>query len=505
MPAATTAEFIQRPKDVSTPDTLSGHAADIWRSAFLSAYGDTCKGRDDKDACAAKIAWSAVKQKYHKNKAGEWVTKASDPNVSAVDTGAVDGGAFATPVEPDRPIIPTPQNLTRAESEVWNRVYLEAVSGECAQQDNPQACAAREAWEAVKAFGEEAEPDDEMAVEPEESDEPTVDEEADAADEAEAEAEPDEDEVDDEEVGDEEEAAEGEEEAPAEEDEEEAPAEDEEDEEAEADESEPPADEDEQEDEEEEEDERKRRRVRKSLSERHALLTAKGGEMAPNAIGYTERQMQALIAAGRAMPDGRLPIVSKADVSAAVDAFQKSNAADPAVIRHIIVRAGSLGALELLPDTWINKGTAVGITKVDEGWLDLTVRRIGETIDDLHWLTQIGEDTVITRPSDIASATWRSLPAVERSARAEYLRRFVRRMYSQAVDDMRVIGWKSEPMLGRPHENQFKRWMKTDEGPLLQRTILVRKAGTKVWRPREVSRGATLSSAVMMQPDELRP
>jgi cation transport regulator ChaB len=503
MPAAATAELVQRPKDVKAPDTLSGHAADIWRSAFLSAYSDTCKNRDDRDACAAKIAWSAVKQSYRKNKEGQWVERAADPNVAAVDTGAVDGGAFATPVEPDRPIIPTPQNLTRGEAEVWNRVYLEAVKGACAQQDNPQACAAREAWEAVKAFGEEAELDDEITAEPEDEEEPTEDEEADAEDEA-AEGEPadDEEAVDDEEVGDAKESAEadtGEEEAPADAEEEEAEAEP-------AEEEEPADEEAESEEDEEEEDEKdQRRRVRKSLSERSDGLTGKGGTMAPKEQVYTERQMQALIAAGRAMPDGRLPIVSKADVSAAVESFAKANAADPAVIRHIIVRAGSLGALELLPDTWINRGTATMISKVDEQWLKAAVTRIAETLDDLQWLSGIGEDTTITRPTDIPSTVWRTLPAIERSARAEYLRTFVRRMYEQAVDDMRVAGWRAEPMVGRPHEFQFKKFVETGEGPLLVRAILVRKAGTKVWLPREISRGASLSTAVMMLPDELRP
>jgi len=61
---------------VTVPGTLSGHAAEIYRSAFSSAYSDTCKDRgDDRDACAAKIAWSAVKQSYKKDKKGEWVAK----------------------------------------------------------------------------------------------------------------------------------------------------------------------------------------------------------------------------------------------------------------------------------------------------------------------------------------------------------------------------------------------------------------------------------------------
>lgn len=54
------------------PKTLPEHAKHIWVAAFNSAYEGTCKGED---ACAAKIAWSAVEKKYAKNKQGEWVAK----------------------------------------------------------------------------------------------------------------------------------------------------------------------------------------------------------------------------------------------------------------------------------------------------------------------------------------------------------------------------------------------------------------------------------------------
>lgn len=64
------------PESVETPQVLDGHAADIWRGAFLSAYDGTCKERgDERDACAASVAWSAVKQKYEKDH-NQWVAKA---------------------------------------------------------------------------------------------------------------------------------------------------------------------------------------------------------------------------------------------------------------------------------------------------------------------------------------------------------------------------------------------------------------------------------------------
>jgi len=66
------------PGDVTVPSTLEGHAAEIWRSAFLNAYEGTCKDRADKDECAAKIAWAAVKKAgYSKSEENENWTKRS--------------------------------------------------------------------------------------------------------------------------------------------------------------------------------------------------------------------------------------------------------------------------------------------------------------------------------------------------------------------------------------------------------------------------------------------
>lgn len=56
------------------PDVLPSHAQDIYVSAWNSGYEGTCEGREDRDECASKIAWSAVKEKYKKS--GEkWVPK----------------------------------------------------------------------------------------------------------------------------------------------------------------------------------------------------------------------------------------------------------------------------------------------------------------------------------------------------------------------------------------------------------------------------------------------
>jgi len=51
------------------PENVKGlpeAAQKMWMSVFNSAYSGACKDEEDKDACAAKIAWSQVSKKYEK-------------------------------------------------------------------------------------------------------------------------------------------------------------------------------------------------------------------------------------------------------------------------------------------------------------------------------------------------------------------------------------------------------------------------------------------------------
>lgn len=57
------------------PQNLPEGAKKIYEAAEANARKTTCKDREDKDACAAKIAWSAVKKKYRKS-GDTWVPKA---------------------------------------------------------------------------------------------------------------------------------------------------------------------------------------------------------------------------------------------------------------------------------------------------------------------------------------------------------------------------------------------------------------------------------------------
>lgn len=62
----------------SVKDNLPSHAQEIYKEAFNSAW-DTYKNPkdrnsdDDRETVAHKVAWSAVKNEYHKNDNGNWV------------------------------------------------------------------------------------------------------------------------------------------------------------------------------------------------------------------------------------------------------------------------------------------------------------------------------------------------------------------------------------------------------------------------------------------------
>ena len=67
------------------PENLPEGAKKIFVAAESRARESTCKDREDKDACAAKIAWSAVKSKY-KKVGEEWIPKAEVSSFSMAIT-----------------------------------------------------------------------------------------------------------------------------------------------------------------------------------------------------------------------------------------------------------------------------------------------------------------------------------------------------------------------------------------------------------------------------------
>lgn len=64
MPYATRSEL-----PASVKDHLPAHAQEIYQAAYNNAWDEY--GHDE--SRAARVAWGAVEQKYHKDDAGKWV------------------------------------------------------------------------------------------------------------------------------------------------------------------------------------------------------------------------------------------------------------------------------------------------------------------------------------------------------------------------------------------------------------------------------------------------
>ncbi|WP_414830808.1 ChaB family protein [Alteromonas sp. H39] len=62
----------------SVTSALPKHAQEIFLAAYNNAYEEYAKpedrdGDDTREEVAFKVAWSAVKQRYHKSDSGNWV------------------------------------------------------------------------------------------------------------------------------------------------------------------------------------------------------------------------------------------------------------------------------------------------------------------------------------------------------------------------------------------------------------------------------------------------
>lgn len=58
----------------SVKDNLPSHAEEIYKEAFNSAW----EQYDHDEERSHRVAWAAVKKKYHKNDDGDWVEGPSD-------------------------------------------------------------------------------------------------------------------------------------------------------------------------------------------------------------------------------------------------------------------------------------------------------------------------------------------------------------------------------------------------------------------------------------------
>jgi cation transport regulator len=75
MPYKSTSEL-----PASVKNVLPSHAQDIYKEAFNSAYDeykDASKRREntDREEVAHRVAWNAVKNKYHKGSDNKWHPK----------------------------------------------------------------------------------------------------------------------------------------------------------------------------------------------------------------------------------------------------------------------------------------------------------------------------------------------------------------------------------------------------------------------------------------------
>ena len=366
------------PETVTVPDVLHGHAATIWREAFLSSYDGTCKDRSDRDGCAAAIGWSAVEQKYHKNKDGEWVQKAEDAAMAGVS--GMSSGEY-------------PQPMMGARSPKWMAAYDAALLGECAKAVDPAVCASAKADAAVKG-GEE---------------EPVS---------------------------------------------------------------------------------RTMRLHRNDYGDLSLPLVICKDYSPEKRAEYAEK--------GWALPDGSYPIADMGDLRDAIQSFGRAGNKNE-VKAHIRMRAKALGALDEVSEEWggEEEKSLVAMSATER-------RRHEEALADQAMLDQGLADKVAVRPDSMNSNDWMRRPIQQRTVGALIIERAVARSYEAAVEHCAEGGWQPIVNPTRKDEFIFQRWLDSPDGPILQRTVLVRKSRTINWKLRELTRGAAMSLAVQIPSDERR-
>lgn len=538
------------PKDVTAPEVLSGHAVEIWKSAFLSSYSDTCKDRSDKDACAAAIAWTAVKNVYKKNEAGEWVQKAT---VDAPDVNAEE--QYPAPLGQSG-VMPTPARLMGDPRAIWEAAFEDALRVKCTEASNPKNCAEQEAWRAVnekyhskdgenwvqrntleRLVGRHYGPGT-HASGTEQSIHGTgivaggggyTDIDA-AIKEAERELRKAGKAGDEEAIIVAERKQSGLQEAKA---------------------------------------AAKKLgggkffqvvdnafnrqffsgvvgqifksppsyanvrpyRMPEDVLEEFEMMSEAGhmDEITPTAFQrrkfFSRQRRKEMAGKGKALPWGGFPIDDCGDVKNAVRAIGRAKDRSR-TIAHIKRHAKSLGCSHLIPKKWSGSGAKEKSiaaeeesTKMNDEQIALAARSVGIDVNALRnrravRAKEAAEDQALLdagysehparRPDGISSSNWAKLPMVERTVGAVVWNRHVLRTYAEAVENAVLQGWKAEK---NPHRNEewiFKSWIETPDGWQLVRGILVRQHDSDEWYIKEVSRGASLSLAIRCAPDEVR-
>ena len=417
------------PKTATVPDVLSGHAAEIWQSTFLSAYDGTCKDEGErKDECAARVAWSAVKEKYKKDKdSGEWVAKA---NMEEQDT-------YHLPISGADGQIPTPSGLPEEAREIFEMAFEDALRMECTEAADPRKCAIQKAWAKVNEKYYKTDNDEYVQRTS----------------------------VFSEFIG-------------------------------------------------------------KSLAEDFGMkITDPLAFQQRREFGRQKRKT--LAKEGKALPWGGYPIENCTDVKNAVQAIGRAKDRSR-TIAHIKKHAKRLGCTHFVPKKWRDEGSAEEKSVAameekkyldDENRLAMAAKSAGidynallkrrsvrakEAAEDQAMLEAGYGDTLARRTDDISSNEWANLPVEQRTVGAVIWRRHCLRKYDEAVENAILRGWKAEKNKFRPAEWIFKTWVDTPDGWQLVRAVMVRRHGEDEWRMKEISRGASLSVAIRVGPDEVR-
>lgn len=556
------------PGDVTAPSTLQGHAKEIWKSAFLSAYNETCEGDDAaKDECAAKIAWSAVKNVYSKNeKTGEWVEKASDPASAPVSDGM---DQYPAPTSGSDGLTPTPAGLPLDLRDLWESAFNDALRMECSNAIDPRKCATQVAWAKVKEkHGQDSSGQwvkrnmlnhlIEKHYGPGPHKGTGTPQEVHGG------------------GGGKVSAGTGGFSSPRHT--------------YQGDKGEKPPWSDENAGKVSTAKLAKTavatiferfgvphgsmsaRQVSfsdlargsafdvtvndidwqkwidagpseiKSSLPKEVILSPKfinlpegitiASSMTPEAFQarrvFDRKKREKLAGEGKALPWGGFPIENCGDVKNAVQAIGRAKDRSR-TIAHIKKHASSLGCTHLIPKKWregakAEEKSAVAMNEDSKFYdseeqlvhrarvagLDPKVLlkrrslRASAHAEDIALLEAGYADNPARRPDEIPSEVWRSMEPHERTVGAVVWRRHVERKYEEAVEDALLKGWKGQKNPSRPEEWIFKSWVDTPDGWQLVRTILVRKSDSDEWYMKEVSRGASLSLSIRVAPGEVR-
>jgi cation transport regulator len=431
------------PGTVTVPDVLKGHAADIWRSAFLSSYDGTCKERgDQRDSCAASIAWAAVKNVYHKNDKGEWVEKAGDPTMGPLS--AMNMAEFPS-------MNANVEQTTKKDP--WLEAFMEALDDACAHEDDPWACAKQVA-------------DAEMAEKPEGEklgviEESTVGDNVgrmrslhpndyldlslplvlrkDYSPEKRAEM-----------------AKNGE---------------------ALPDGSYPIAD-------------------RGDLMDAIHSFGRAPADKREQVKAHIRKRAKAL---------GALEGISEEWGGKKDGEMEKKSTADEEVTEPVPVEAAPAETPE--PEPVAGEAPAPEEPAVEKSAPVLTERakrRMVEADRDAEVARTADLNVEVKGPDGMFYGEWYKRPLQERTLGAQLTERALARAYDEAVENAVANGWTALHNPVRQAEYFFQRYMETPDGLILTRSILTRRAGTMDWRLRELTRGAALSLSVQIPADERR-